>query len=60
MSMLKQDFKEGVTKMAGKLSNIASNVMNQLQVIIQETFIFNLKNHLYLFTNQKKQLMNNK
>lgn len=31
MSVIKQDLKEGVTKMAGKLSGIASNVMNSLQ-----------------------------
>ncbi|CAF0719375.1 unnamed protein product [Brachionus calyciflorus] len=31
MSYIKQDFKEGVTKVAGKLSNMASNVMNSLQ-----------------------------
>jgi hypothetical protein len=34
MSMLKADLKEGVTKMAGKLSNMASSVMTSLQVSI--------------------------
>jgi ADP-ribosylation factor GTPase-activating protein 2/3 len=32
MSVIKQDLKEGVTKMAGKLSNMASNVMSSFQV----------------------------
>lgn len=32
MTIMKQDFKEGVTKVAGRLSNIASNVMSSLQV----------------------------
>lgn len=32
MTAIKQDLKEGVTKVAGKLSNLASNVMNSLQV----------------------------
>lgn len=32
MNVIKQDLREGVTKVAGKLSNIASNVMNSLQV----------------------------
>lgn len=31
MYAIKQDFKEGVTKVAGKLSNMASNVMSSLQ-----------------------------
>ena len=30
--MLKADLKDGVTKMAGKLSNMASSVMTSLQV----------------------------
>jgi hypothetical protein len=34
LSVMKQDFKEGVSKMAGKLSNMASNVMSSLQVKI--------------------------
>ena len=32
MSIIKQDLKEGVTKVAGRLSNMASNVMSSLQV----------------------------
>lgn len=32
ISILKQDLKEGVTKMAGKLSNMASNVMTSFNV----------------------------
>lgn len=32
IGFMKQDFKEGVTKVAGKLSNMASNVMSSLQV----------------------------
>lgn len=31
LSVMKQDFKEGVTKVAGRLSNMASNVMSSLQ-----------------------------
>lgn len=31
MGYIKQDFKEGVSKVAGKLSNMASNVMSSLQ-----------------------------
>ena len=32
LSFVKQDFKEGVSKVAGRLSGIASNVMSSLQV----------------------------
>jgi len=32
MYVIKQDLKEGVSKVAGRLSNIASNVMSSLQV----------------------------
>ena len=32
INVIKQDLKEGVTKMAGKLSNMASNVMSSFQV----------------------------
>ena len=32
LNVIKQDLKEGVTKMAGKLSNMASNVMSSFQV----------------------------
>ena len=32
MYVIKQDLKDGVTKVAGKLSNLASNVMSSLQV----------------------------
>ena len=32
ISVIKQDLKDGVTKVAGKLSNMASNVMSSLQV----------------------------
>jgi ADP-ribosylation factor GTPase-activating protein 2/3 len=32
MTMMKQDFKEGVSKVAGKLSNMASYAMSSLQV----------------------------
>lgn len=32
LTVIKQDLKEGVTKMAGKLSNMASNVMSSFQV----------------------------
>lgn len=32
MTALKQDLKEGVTRMAGRLSNMASNVMSSFQV----------------------------
>ncbi|RNA23416.1 ADP-ribosylation factor GTPase-activating 2-like isoform X2 [Brachionus plicatilis] len=33
IGFMKQDFKEGVTKVAGKLSNMASNVMSSLQIV---------------------------
>ena len=33
MSVIKQDLREGVTKVAGRLSSMASNVMSSLQVI---------------------------
>lgn len=33
MHVIKQDLKDGVTRVAGKLSNMASNVMSSLQVI---------------------------
>jgi ADP-ribosylation factor GTPase-activating protein 2/3 len=32
MNVLKSDLREGVTKMAGKLSNMATNVMSSFQV----------------------------
>ena len=32
MNVIKQDLRDGVTKVAGKLSNMASNVMSSLQV----------------------------
>lgn len=44
MGFIKNDFKEGVTKVAGKLSNMASNVMNSLQVKLI-FFIFKLILH---------------
>lgn len=41
MYAMKQDLKEGVTKVAGRLSNIASNVMSSLQVICRIWFTEN-------------------
>ena len=40
ISVIKQDLKEGVTKMAGKLSNMASNVMSSFQVINRKIIFF--------------------
>ena len=37
MNIIKQDLKEGVTKVAGKLSSMASNVMSSLQVSIKRS-----------------------
>lgn len=45
LSGLKDGMREGVTKMAGKLSNIANNVVNTIQVgkTIQ---VYNLPNRI--------------
>lgn len=32
MTVIKQDFKDGVSRVAGRLSNMASNVMSSFQV----------------------------
>jgi ADP-ribosylation factor GTPase-activating protein 2/3 len=39
LTVIKQDLKEGVTKMAGKLSNMASNVMSSFQVRKNSNFL---------------------
>ena len=43
MYAMKQDLKDGVSKVAGRLSNMASNVMSSLQVGILSYMIFYAK-----------------
>lgn len=40
MSVIKQDLKDGVTKVAGRLSSMASNVMTSLQVCKKKLSLF--------------------